>query len=66
MSFSTRRAALTVRITEVSSIIAGQKSLLKKIDLFLRSELGMVPYSNRISFEVITPYFEAFLKGRLR
>ena len=61
------RAAFASKLPiEQFTIIAGQKSLLKKIDLFLRSELGMVPYSNRISFEVITPYFDAFLKGRLR
>lgn len=61
------RAAFASKLPiEQFTIIAGQKSLLKKIDLFLRAELGMVPYSNRICFEVITPYLDAFLKGQLK
>jgi hypothetical protein len=45
-------------------IVAAQKSMLKKIDPFLRGELGMVPYANRIRLELITPYVDAFLRGR--
>jgi hypothetical protein len=51
---------------EQFTIVAGQKSMLKKIDLFLRAELGVVPYINRIRLELITPYLNAFLKGHAR
>ena len=49
---------------EQFTVVAAQKSMLKKIDLFLRAELGMVPYANKIGFELITPYLDAFVKGR--
>lgn len=61
------RAAFASKLPiEQFTVVAAQKSMLKKIDLLLRAELGMVPYANRIRFELITPYLDAFLKGQRR
>jgi len=46
------------------TIITAQKVISKKIEMMIRADTTLSPYLDRVTFEVITPYMEAFVKGR--
>jgi hypothetical protein len=46
------------------TVITAQKAISKKIEMIICADTTLSPYLDRVTFEVITPYMEAFVKGR--